>query len=127
MAMAERKEVERVARMAMTIGLLLSFVVGLYYAGKEAYKIRLYAIKTYGRVIHEFDPWFNYRATEYMSEHGYAKFIKWFDTKSWYPLGRPVALHDAVGPVRAAPEAEPAAFAAHAVPPALPALLDAAS
>lgn len=27
-----------------------------------------------GRVIHEFDPWFNYRATEYMVEHGWDKF-----------------------------------------------------
>jgi hypothetical protein len=29
-----------------------------------AYKIRLHAIEEYGRVIHEFDPWFNFRATE---------------------------------------------------------------
>lgn len=27
----------------------------------SAYDIRLYAIRTYGHVIHEFDPWFNYR------------------------------------------------------------------
>jgi len=26
-----------------------------------AFNIRLYAIKEYGLVIHEFDPWFNYR------------------------------------------------------------------
>ena len=29
-----------------------------------AYKIRLQAIEEYGPVIHEFDPYFNYRATE---------------------------------------------------------------
>jgi dolichyl-diphosphooligosaccharide--protein glycosyltransferase len=29
-----------------------------------AYDIRLYAIKSYGLVIHEFDPWFNFRATQ---------------------------------------------------------------
>ena len=29
-----------------------------------AYKIRLQAIEQYGAVIHEFDPYFNYRATE---------------------------------------------------------------
>ena len=34
------------------------------YACREAYKIRLFAIKEYGRVIHEFDPWFNMRATQ---------------------------------------------------------------
>ena len=29
-----------------------------------AYRIRMQAIDEYGRVIHEFDPYFNYRATE---------------------------------------------------------------
>jgi dolichyl-diphosphooligosaccharide--protein glycosyltransferase len=48
------------------------------------------AIKEYGRVIHEFDPWFNYRATEYLEKEGWTKFFTWFDYMSWYPLGRPV-------------------------------------
>ena len=29
-----------------------------------AWRIRMGAIEEYGPVIHEFDPWFNYRATE---------------------------------------------------------------
>lgn len=33
-----------------------------------AYTIRLGAIREYGRVIHEFDPYFNYRATEVSDE-----------------------------------------------------------
>lgn len=33
--------------------LYIAFVVALFYAGREAYGIRLYAIKTFGRVIHE--------------------------------------------------------------------------
>ena len=41
-------------------------------------------------MIHEFDPWFNYRATEYMVEHGWEKFQAWYDDKVWYPLGRHV-------------------------------------
>jgi len=57
---------------------------------REAYEIRLYAINEYGRVIHEFDPYFNYRAAEYLWQHGTSKFFKWFDYMSWYPLGRPV-------------------------------------
>jgi len=36
----------------------------LYLCGKNAYDIRLHAIKEYGPIIHEFDPYFNYRATE---------------------------------------------------------------
>jgi hypothetical protein len=35
----------------------------------NAYTIRLHAIEEYGRVIHEFDPWFNYRATEVRAHH----------------------------------------------------------
>ena len=32
-----------------------------------AYKIRMQSIEEYGPVIHEFDPYFNYRATEVSS------------------------------------------------------------
>jgi len=63
---------------------------GFVYAGQMAYDIRLYAIKEYGRVIHEFDPYFNYRATEYLWAHGWHAFSHWFDDMVWYPLGRPV-------------------------------------
>lgn len=62
----------------------------LYRICLEAYDIRLFAIKEYGLVIHEFDPWFNYRATEYLERNGWTKFFTWFDYMSWYPLGRPV-------------------------------------
>ena len=79
-----------IARGVASLALLITFVVGLFYAGKEAYKIRLYAIKTYGRVVHEFDPWFNFRATKYLADNGWYKFFTWFDYESWYPLGRPV-------------------------------------
>jgi len=36
----------------------------VYGIARMAYKIRLFAIEEYGPVIHEFDPYFNYRATE---------------------------------------------------------------
>eukprot|EP00949_MAST-11_sp_MAST-11-sp1_P005397 g5397.t1 len=62
----------------------------LAFALSQAYSIRLYAIKTYGAVIHEFDPWFNYRATVYLAENGWEKFSTWYDYESWWPLGRPI-------------------------------------
>lgn len=40
----------------------------LYRILMTAYQIRLGAIDEYGPVIHEFDPYFNYRATEVCSE-----------------------------------------------------------
>ena len=69
---------------------LLGIAYIYYRASLNAYDIRLYAIKIYGRVIHEFDPWFNYRATVYLADNGWYKFSRWFDYTAWYPLGRPV-------------------------------------
>lgn len=39
----------------------------------------------------QFDPWFNFRATQYLHDNGWAKFANWYDYKVWYPLGRPVS------------------------------------
>jgi len=68
----------------------MGYLLVMLFACYLAYDIRLYAIHGYGYVIHEFDPWFNYRATEYLDQHGWHKFFHWFDYESWYPLGRPV-------------------------------------
>ena len=68
----------------------LARVLGLALACFLAFDIRLYAVREYGRIIHEFDPWFNFRATQYLADNGWAKFSRWFDYMSWYPLGRPV-------------------------------------
>jgi len=62
----------------------------LVYIVHLSYRIRLIALKEYGNVIHEFDPYFNYRAAEYLYANGWLKFRTWFDYKVWYPLGRPV-------------------------------------
>ncbi|CAG9582467.1 putative oligosaccharyl transferase subunit [Leishmania major strain Friedlin] len=56
----------------------------------QAFTVRMISVQIYGYLIHEFDPWFNYRAAEYMSTHGWSAFFSWFDYMSWYPLGRPV-------------------------------------
>jgi dolichyl-diphosphooligosaccharide---protein glycosyltransferase len=62
----------------------------LVFSLYNAFRIRTHALKEYGMVIHEFDPWFNYRATQYLSKNGWHAFFHWFDYMSWYPLGRPV-------------------------------------
>ena len=71
----------------LRIAVRIALVVFALYS---AYHIRLFAIQNYGLVIHEFDPWFNYRATVYLRDHGVEAFFKWYDHKVWYPLGRPV-------------------------------------
>jgi dolichyl-diphosphooligosaccharide---protein glycosyltransferase len=65
-------------------------IVALGFIGYAAYSVRMHAINIYGLVIHEFDPWFNFRATQYLADNGVEKFFHWFDYMSWSPLGRPV-------------------------------------
>ncbi|CAD7937244.1 unnamed protein product [Amoebophrya sp. A120] len=55
-----------------------------------AFCIRLFAVIRFEAVIHEFDPHFNWRTTEYLAEHGFVEFWNWFDNFTWYPLGRVV-------------------------------------
>ncbi|KAF2480516.1 Oligosaccharyl transferase STT3 subunit-domain-containing protein [Neohortaea acidophila] len=49
---------------------------------------RLFSVIRFESIIHEFDPWFNFRATKYLVEHGFYKFWDWFDDRTWHPLGR---------------------------------------
>ena len=39
----------------------------------------------YGFELNEFDPFFNFRATEYIVENGLSEYFEWKDEKSWYP------------------------------------------
>eukprot|EP00490_Sorites_sp_Unknown_P014897 CAMPEP_0114676340 /NCGR_PEP_ID=MMETSP0191-20121206/49108_1 /TAXON_ID=126664 /ORGANISM="Sorites sp." /LENGTH=67 /DNA_ID=CAMNT_0001947181 /DNA_START=63 /DNA_END=263 /DNA_ORIENTATION=+ len=57
-------------RIAFAAVIVLLQVLFLLYGAYAAYDIRLYPIKDFGYIIHEFDPWFNYRAAEYLAEHG---------------------------------------------------------
>lgn len=66
---------------------LLTFVI-LTLAWIAGFSSRLFAVIRFESIIHEFDPWFNYRATAYMVEHGFYNFLNWFDERAWYPLGR---------------------------------------
>ena len=53
-----------------------------------AFGIRIFSVIKFESIIHEFDPWFNFRATRFLDDNGRRAFTYWFDTKSWYPLGR---------------------------------------
>ncbi|TRY68821.1 hypothetical protein TCAL_03018 [Tigriopus californicus] len=66
---------------------LIVFVV-LALAWIVGFASRLFAVIRFESIIHEFDPWFNYRSTAYMVKHGFYDFLNWFDERAWYPLGR---------------------------------------
>ncbi len=50
----------------------------------------------YGFELMEFDPFFNFRATEYIVENGLSEYFEWNDDKSWYPHGRNVSSNSQV-------------------------------
>lgn len=66
--------------------LLRSLILALICA--VAFSTRLFSVLRYESIIHEFDPWFNFRATRVLVERGSYDFWNWFDGRSWYPLGR---------------------------------------
>ncbi|KAG6526407.1 dolichyl-diphosphooligosaccharide--protein glycosyltransferase subunit STT3B-like [Zingiber officinale] len=53
-----------------------------------AFAVRLFSVLRYESMIHEFDPYFNYRTTLFLTRNGFYEFWNWFDSESWYPLGR---------------------------------------
>ncbi|KAF9662569.1 hypothetical protein SADUNF_Sadunf18G0067900 [Salix dunnii] len=68
-------------------GNVLSFFI-LLLIGILAFSIRLFSVIKYESVIHEFDPYFNYRVTQFLTKNGIYDFWNWFDDRTWYPLGR---------------------------------------
>lgn len=53
-----------------------------------AFCCRVFSVIRYESVIHEFDPWFNFRSTKFLAKEGWYAFWNWYDSESWYPLGR---------------------------------------
>ncbi|KAK1880589.1 Dolichyl-diphosphooligosaccharide--protein glycosyltransferase subunit STT3B [Dissostichus eleginoides] len=66
---------------------LLSFSI-LFLACLAGFSSRLFAVIRFESIIHEFDPWFNYRSTHHLTTNGFYEFLNWFDERAWYPLGR---------------------------------------
>ena len=45
----------------------------------------------HGFELSEFDPFFNYRATQFMVENGLPSYLEWNDDLSWHPYGRDIS------------------------------------
>lgn len=74
-------------RVYTTVSTVLTAVIFAAIAG-AAISSRLFLVIRFESIIHEFDPWFNYRATRYLVDTSFYEFINWFDDRTWYPLGR---------------------------------------
>ena len=67
----------------------LLVITVLALAFSSALIMRFYPSK-YGYYLNEFDPYFDYRATKFIVDHGLNAYWQWHDTMSWYPEGRNV-------------------------------------
>ncbi|XP_014666610.1 PREDICTED: dolichyl-diphosphooligosaccharide--protein glycosyltransferase subunit STT3A-like [Priapulus caudatus] len=74
--MSYEKQDTLIKMLILSIAAILSFAT------------RLFSVLRFESVIHEFDPYFNYRTTRFLAEEGFYKFHNWFDDRAWYPLGR---------------------------------------
>lgn len=64
----------------------------VYIVARAAYRIRMFAIEEYGPVIHEFDPYFNYRATEVSAKPQTVHASTGFDLCAHRPIESAVSL-----------------------------------
>ncbi len=45
----------------------------------------------YGLQLNEFDPFFNFRATQFLVDNGISEYLEWHDDMSWHPKGRDIS------------------------------------
>ena len=62
--------------------LSLSFTISFLFRSINGY---------FGWELHEFDPFFNYRATQFLLDNGLNSYLSWNDNFSWYPNGRDIS------------------------------------
>ncbi|MBI2126086.1 MAG: hypothetical protein HYU02_02060 [Thaumarchaeota archaeon] len=86
-----------ISRKSLLIALAL---VAIFSA---ALVMRVYPAR-YGYYLNEFDPYFDYYATNFLVKgfdtkglQGIMEYFSWTDTKTWFPEGRPVARTSQVG------------------------------
>ncbi|XP_074566686.1 dolichyl-diphosphooligosaccharide--protein glycosyltransferase subunit STT3A-like [Curcuma longa] len=85
--MADPSEAKGEGSLRKAFGGVLGVFI-LLLIGTLAFSIRLFSVIKYESVIHEFDPYFNYRVTQFLTKNGIYDFWNWFDDRTWYPLGR---------------------------------------
>jgi len=77
------EESSHYVRYLLIIGILaLSFSL--------SFMIRIQPLE-YGFELNEFDPFFNYRAAQFMLENGLPAYLEWYDDLSWHPYGRDIS------------------------------------
>ena len=79
---AALKRIPRISNIIKIASVILIFTLAL--------GVRLLPLK-YGAWLTAYDPYFQYRVTEYIVENGFTAWFTWIDEMSWYPYGRNIA------------------------------------
>lgn len=74
----------------------LMVIAVLAMAFSVAFMLRSMPLQ-YGFHLNEFDPYFDFRATQFIIDNGIAEYFNWHDTMSWYPEGRDIAATSQTG------------------------------
>jgi dolichyl-diphosphooligosaccharide--protein glycosyltransferase len=79
-----------VSKLSPICQIIILLCISLLCIGIRLFSVIFTQFIRYESIIHEFDPWFNYRATQVLQTRGLVEFWDWFDDLTWYPLGRAV-------------------------------------
>ena len=72
-------------------------VVILLIIFSAALLLRLEPLLDSQPVVRAFDPWFQLRVTDYITENGYSAFFTWYDDATWVPFGRDMTTTSYIG------------------------------
>lgn len=80
-------QVQQSSTRKLEVAIIIFLVVA---GGFLSYSIRMQPTN-YAWELDEYDPYFNFRATEYLYENGWEAYLQWHDDLSWYPHGRDIS------------------------------------
>ncbi|MFW9957844.1 MAG: STT3 domain-containing protein [Candidatus Odinarchaeota archaeon] len=69
----------------------------LFIIFTTALLLRLEPLVNSQPIVRAFDPWFQLRVTDYVTENGFGAFFSWYDDSTWVPFGRDMAKTSYVG------------------------------
>lgn len=73
--------------------LLIAAVLAVAFSASFAMR---YQPAQFGYDLHEYDPFFNYRATQFLVDNGLGPYMDWHDELSWHDWGRDVSANSQV-------------------------------
>ncbi|MFW9787112.1 MAG: STT3 domain-containing protein [Candidatus Thorarchaeota archaeon] len=90
-----RKAIHRPKSKISRGSILLAVTLLLIFA--TALLLRVEPLFNAQPIVRAFDPWFQLKVTNYITENGYGAFFTWYDDTTWVPFGRDMAKTSYLG------------------------------